>query len=188
MARRRAAAPLIRGRGTAGTIAGRTGAIRPPRVTANLPPMADQPVPLTPSGPPETVLPDEPADVRAALDAALATAGDGDRRAAVSAVVARWPRSLDGWARLGQLARDDVEGYAAFRVGYHRGLDQLRQNGWRGSGYVRWRNPGNRGFLRALEGLRRQAAAIGEADEAERCAQFLLQLDPSWPPPDLDQG
>jgi hypothetical protein len=148
--------------------------------------MADQPVPLTPSGPPETVLPDEPAEARAALEAALT--GDGDRRAAVAAVVARWPRSLDGWARLGQLGRDDVEAYAAFRVGYHRGLDQLRQSGWRGSGYVRWRHAGNRGFLRALDGLRRQATAIGEGDEAERCALFLTQLDPSWPPPDLDQA
>ena len=46
----------------------------------------------------------------------------------------RWPRFLDGWARLGQLARDPVEGYACFRVGYHRGLDRLRQSGWRGSG------------------------------------------------------
>jgi hypothetical protein len=27
------------------------------------------------------------------------------------------------------------------------------------------------------------AAAIGEQDEAERCAQFLLQLDPQGPPP-----
>jgi hypothetical protein len=26
------------------------------------------------------------------------------------------------------------------------------------------------------------AAAIGEEDEAERCALFLRQLDPGWPP------
>ena len=64
-----------------------------------------------------------------------------------------------------QLARDDVEAYACFRVGYHRGLDRLRQSGWRGSGYVRWDHETNRGFLRALDGLRRAAAAIGEADE-----------------------
>ena len=95
-------------------------------------------------------------------------------------MVARWPRFLDGWARLGQLGRDDVEAYACFRVGYHRGLDRLRQSGWRGSGYVRWRHETNRGFLRALDGLRRMAAAIGETDEAERCAQFIGQLDPGW--------
>jgi hypothetical protein len=30
--------------------------------------------------------------------------------------------------------------------------------------------------------LQRIAAAIGEEDEADRCLQFLYQLDPSWPP------
>jgi hypothetical protein len=136
------------------------------------------PVNLTPSGPPETVLDAEPEEARAGLEAALAL-DDEHRRAAVSAVVARFPRFLDGWARLGELARDDVEGYACFRVGYHRGLDRLRQSGWRGSGYVRWHHETNQGFLRALQGLRRQAAAIGEDDEAERCRHFLAQLDPS---------
>lgn len=135
--------------------------------------MTDAPVHLTPSGPPETVLPAEGDDVLAALDAA------GDDRAAVAAVAAAHPRSLLAWARLGELARDDIEAYAAFRVGYHRGLDTLRANGWRGSGYVRWQHETNRGFLRALQGLQRQAAAIGETDEAERCALFLAQLDPS---------
>ena len=73
-----------------------------------------------------------------------------------------------------------MESYAYFRVGYHRGLDALRGAGWRGSGYVRWRHPSNRGFLRALDGLRARAAEIGEADEADRCDQFLHQLDPEW--------
>jgi hypothetical protein len=70
-------------------------------------------------------------------------------------------------------------------VGYHRGLDRLRASGWRGSGYVRWAHPTNRGFLRSLAGLERMAAAIGERDEQERCALFLRQLDPSWPPSEL---
>jgi hypothetical protein len=104
----------------------------------------------------------------------------------VAAVVADHPRFLDAWARLGELGRDEVERYAAYRVGYHRGLDRLRANGWRGSGYVRWQHPENRGFLRALHGLATTAAAIGEADEAERCELFLRQLDPAWPPVDLD--
>ncbi|MGI8796009.1 MAG: DUF3151 family protein [Acidimicrobiia bacterium] len=136
------------------------------------------PVSLT-GGVPETVLEPEPADALVALDSALAELVDA-RRAAVATVVARWPRFLDGWARLGELARDDVEAYACFRVGYHRGLDRLRQSGWRGSGYVRWAHETNRGFLRALDGLRTSAAAIGEADEEQRCAEFLHQLEPDW--------
>ena len=130
-------------------------------------------------GLPETVLDPEPADSLAALRDALAQPV-ASRRDAVSAVVARWPRFLDGWAQLGALARDDVEAYACFRVGYHRGLDRLRQSGWRGSGYVRWSNETNRGFLRALDGLRGAAAAIGESEEEQRCDEFLHQLDPGW--------
>jgi len=143
--------------------------------------MTDRPVNLSTAGPPETVLDPEPAEALAALDDALAVPVD-EQRAAVAAVVARWPRFLDGWAQLGLLGRDDVECYAYHRVGYHRGLDRLRASGWRGSGYVRWRHEENRGFLRALDGLRASAESIGERDEAERCAQFLRQLDPEWPP------
>ncbi len=139
-----------------------------------------QNVNLSPSGPPETVLDREPDDALARLAAADGLDGE-DRRAAVSGVVADHPRCLLAWARLGELARDDVEAYAAFRVGYHRGLDRLRANGWRGTGYVRWDHPENQGFLRSLDGLRATAAVIGEHDEAERCEQFLHQLDPSAP-------
>ena len=147
--------------------------------------MSDRPVSFTPSGPPETVLDAEPATALDGLQAALSAPVES-RRDLIAAVVAAHPRFLDGWARLGQSARDDVEAYAAFRVGYHRGLDRLRANGWRGSGYVRWRHEENRGFLRALAGLQREAQAIGEHDESERCALFLRQLDPAWPPADLD--
>ncbi len=137
-----------------------------------------QQVNLSASGPPETVLDSEPADALARLEQATAL-DEGSRREAVAAVVADHPRCLLAWALLGENARDEVEAYAAFRVGYHRGLDRLRANGWRGSGYVRWSHPENQGFLRALDGLRRMAEAIGETDEAERCEQFLAQLDPS---------
>jgi hypothetical protein len=139
----------------------------------------DQPIPLSTQGIPQTVLDPEPADAVERLAEALSLP-DPARRDAVAAVVARWPRFLDGWARLGQLARDPVEAYAYFRVGYHRGLDRLRQSGWRGSGYVRWEHATNRGFLRALDGLRASAAAIGERDEEARCAEFLHQLEPAW--------
>jgi hypothetical protein len=142
-------------------------------------------VTLTTSGPPETVLDPEPPEAVAALADARTLAAE-DQRDAVAAVVAGWPRCLEAWADLGDLARDVVEAYAAYRVGYHRGLDRLRANGWRGSGYVRWRHPSNRGFLRALSGLQQSAASIGEDDEADRCALFLRQLDPEWPPAELD--
>jgi hypothetical protein len=134
------------------------------------------------TGLPATVLPEAELEARTALAEAL-TADDADRRDAIAAVVARYPRFLEGWAALGDAGRDEVERYAAYRVGYHRGLDALRANGWRGSGYVRWSEPSNHGFLRSLAGLGATAAAIGEQDEAERCAQFLLQLDPQGPPP-----
>jgi len=142
--------------------------------------MSDAPVQLTPSGPPQTVLTPEPPEVLAALADALDSA-EVERRDRVAEVVAANPRFLDGWAQLGRLARDDVEAYACFRVGYHRGLDRLRASGWRGSGYVRWEHETNRGFLRALEGLRAAAAAIGEVDEEERCRHFLYQCDPTLP-------
>ncbi|MDH3294845.1 MAG: DUF3151 domain-containing protein, partial [Acidimicrobiia bacterium] len=91
---------------------------------------------------------------------------ESERREAVAAVVADHPSSLQAWARLGQLGRDTVESYAAYRVGYHRGLDRLRQSGWRGTGMVRWEHESNRGFLRSLHGLASMAASIGEVEEA----------------------
>src|SRR5439155_18778650 len=127
---------------------------------------------------PSMVLDTEPAAALEALEDALSQP-EAARRDAIAAVCARWPRFLDAWVYLGDAAGDDVEAYACYRVAYHRGLDRLRANGWRGSGYVRWADPPNRGFLRGLQGLGRAAGRIGEQDEAERCAQFLVQLDPS---------
>lgn len=129
-----------------------------------------------------TVLPQAEPDVRAALDEA--TGADGaSRRDAIAAVVAANPKTLQAWAALGHAGRDTIERYAAYRIGYHRGLDALRAHGWRGSGYVRWSEPSNRGFLECLAGLAEMANAIGETDEAERCQLFLSQLDPDrWPP------
>lgn len=95
-------------------------------------------------------------------------------------VAASFPRFMDAWAELGGLGRDEVESYAYYRVGYHRGLDALRGAGWRGVGQVRGEDPSNLGFLRCLEGLQQSAAALGESDEETRCADFLRQLDPTW--------
>ena len=136
---------------------------------------------MHPSGPPRTVLPAESATIDAQLSRALSVPLN-ERRSEVARVVAASPRSLNGWAALGSLGRDEIERYAFYRVGYHRGLDALWANGWRGSGYVRWVDEANRGFLRCLVGLQRTAAAIGENDEAERIALFIQQLDPTGIP------
>jgi hypothetical protein len=131
------------------------------------------------SGSPETVLEPLSPDVAEALDNALALP-EAERRAAVSGVAASDPGCLQAWATLAELAEAPIDRYAFARVGYHRGLDSLRAAGWRGSGYVRWRHESNRGFLRSLHALELAAAAIGETDEAQRCALFLRQLDPEW--------
>src|SRR5450432_2073071 len=131
------------------------------------------------SGSPETVLDPISAELDEALRAAIALP-PAERRAAGSAVAAQDPRCLQAWATLAELADTDIDRYAFARVGYHRGLDALRAAGWRGSGYVRWRHESNRGFLRSLHALEQAAEAIGEVDEAQRCALFLRQLDPEW--------
>ena len=129
-------------------------------------------------GPADMCLPIVDTTLSAALDAAL-NQNDRDRRAAVVQVVASNPTFLDGWAWLGALGRDTMDSYMAYRVGYHRGLDALRGNGWKGSGYVRWAHLPNRGFLKCLDGLAKTSRLIGDNAEAVRCEQFLLQLDPS---------
>ncbi len=143
--------------------------------------MSDQSIQMS-SGLPTTVLPESDPVERDELAQALS---GSDPAAAIAVVIAGNPRSLDGWAAFGDHCPDVMSRYAAYRVGYHRGLDALRANGWRGSGYVRWAAPGNRGFLRSLLGLHLMADSIGEVDEAERCAQFLLQLDPGGVPADV---
>jgi hypothetical protein len=141
--------------------------------------MTDRPVNLYSSGPPETVIDPEPAEAIAALTEAESAA---DPIAAIGSVCTQWPTFLAGWASLGDAVAEPALKYAAYRTGYHRGLDKLRASGWRGSGYVRWQHEANRGFLRALAGLQATAAVIGESAEDERCAIFLRQLDPEWPP------
>lgn len=104
--------------------------------------------------------------------------------AGLAEVAARHPGCLAAWAALGEAALTadrPVDAYAYFRVGYHRGLDRIRQAGWRGRGRVPWSHEPNRGFLRSLGGLGRAAAVISETGEAERCRAFLEQLAPDAP-------
>lgn len=132
------------------------------------------------SGSGETVLPPPDPEASAATTAAMQRPPD-ERRAALSAVAERWPRHLEAWAALAEIATPDADRYAFARVGYHRGLDALRAAGWRGSGFVRWSHPENHGFLRSLAALQAVADDIGEGDEADRCRLFLRQLDPDRP-------
>jgi len=134
------------------------------------------------AGPADTRLPAEP-EAAAALNAA-ASATDGALNAAdgVKRVAGRFPSYSAAWAALAERAYadgDPVTAYAFARTGYHRGLDQLRRAGWRGNGPVPWEHEPNRGFLRSLHMLGLSAAAIGERDEAARCAQFLRDSSPA---------
>ena len=123
------------------------------------------------AGPPPTHLPEDPA----------ATELDGG--AAPADVVRRHPESPFAWAALAESAAeqgaDDVTVYAYARVGYHRSLDMLRRNGWKGHGPVPWEHEPNRGFLRSLAALARAADGIGDTSEAERCADFLRDSSPT---------
>ncbi|MER7720081.1 DUF3151 domain-containing protein [Streptomyces flaveolus] len=99
-----------------------------------------------------------------------------------SEVAARFPASSLAWAQLADdafQAGRTVESYAYARTGYHRGLDSLRRNGWRGHGPVPWEHEPNRGFLRSLHALARAAQVIGETEEYERCSQFLKDSSPT---------
>ena len=123
------------------------------------------------AGPPPTHLPQDPA--QAEVDAGAAPVD----------VVRRHPDSPAAWAALAAAAvdfsADDVTVYAYSRVGYHRSLDLLRRNGWKGHGPVPWEHEPNRGFLRCLALLAQSAKAIGETHEWERCSEFLRDSSPT---------
>ncbi|SFJ25387.1 DUF3151 domain-containing protein [Nocardioides psychrotolerans] len=122
------------------------------------------------AGPPPTHLPVDPAT------AELEGSTPAD-------VVRRHPASPSAWAALATEARDggadDVTVYAFARVGYHRSLDNLRRNGWKGHGPVPWEHTPNRGFLTCLALLALSARAIGETPEWERCSEFLRDSSPA---------
>ena len=123
------------------------------------------------AGPPPTHLPADPA-------ASVLAAGTSPADA-----VRRHPESPTAWTALAEAAiasgADDVTVYAYARVGYHRSLDLLRRNGWKGHGPVPWEHEPNRGFLRCLALLAQAASRIGEAGEAQRCADFLRDSSPT---------
>ncbi len=106
-------------------------------------------------------------------------------------VAAAHPTASIAWAQLaedalgrahdsseGVVSADVIAAYAFARTGYHRGLDLLRRNGWKGFGPVPWSHEPNRGFLRAVGALARAAQIIGESDEYARCLDLLEDCDP----------
>ncbi|QXG77535.1 DUF3151 domain-containing protein [Modestobacter sp. L9-4] len=120
--------------------------------------------------PPATLL---PVDVGTALLAAGTDPAE---------VAAAHPTSSAAWAALAEAALEGgrtIEAYAYARTGYHRGLDALRRNGWKGFGPVPFSHEPNRGFLRCVTVLAKAAGAIGEVDEEARCLQLLADSDPS---------
>jgi hypothetical protein len=113
------------------------------------------------------------------VDPAVARLEAGDDP---TAVAAEFPASSAAWATLAEAALaagQPVQAYAYARTGYHRGLDALRRARWGGTGPIPWSHEPNRGFLRALHALQLAATAIGETDEAQRCATFLADSDPA---------
>jgi hypothetical protein len=122
-------------------------------------------------GPNPTLLPGDP-EAEAALNADESPA----------AVAAAHPSASVAWAALAEDALADdkaITAYAYARTGYHRGLDQLRRNGWKGFGPVPYSHDANRGFLRCVAALARAADDIGETDEQARCLDLLDDCDPA---------
>lgn len=101
------------------------------------------------------------------------------------------PASPLGWATLAEQAfaqLDDatdstdpaaVVAYAFARTGYHRSLDRLRANGWKGHGPVPFDHVPNQGVLRSIAILAKLSALINDTQEYERCRTMLIDADPS---------
>ncbi len=109
-------------------------------------------------------------------EAALADGVDPAR------VAAENPAASVAWAQLAEdalAAGQTITAYAYARTGYHRGLDLLRRNGWKGFGPVPYGHEPNRGFLRCVAVLATAAREIDEQDEYARCLDLLEDCDPT---------
>lgn len=148
--------------------------------------VTDSPLRLVPSTPVATVTahaghPPTPPPTLLPVDPVTALLDPTPTHDELLVIVAGHLASSAAWAALAEndyAAGRFVDAYAAARTGYHRGLDQLRRNGWRGAGPVPWSHAPNRGWLRAVALLGRAAGALDEQDEAERCADLLTASDP----------
>ena len=127
---------------------------------------------------PEVRLPKE-------LASAVAVESSAQSRESLEAAVSANLKDSGAWAALAEVLLAEgqpVQAYACARTGYHRGLDALRGNGWRGTGPVPWDHVPNRGVLRAIGALVQTARALGEDDEVVRCLNLLHDCDPAAAP------
>ena len=124
---------------------------------------------------PKTRLPEELASNITADDA-------GASIDALEKLVAADLKDSGAWAALALRLvemEEPVKAYACARTGYHRGLDALRANGWRGTGPVPWDHEPNQGVLRAIGALVVTAKLLGEDEEVIRCLNLLHDCDPA---------
>lgn len=127
---------------------------------------------------PEVRLPEELASV-------VAVESSAQSRESLEAAVSANLKDSGAWAALAEVLLAEgqpVQAYACARTGYHRGLDALRGNGWRGTGPVPWDHVPNRGVLRAIGALVQTARALGEDGEVVRCLNLLHDCDPAAAP------
>ncbi len=124
---------------------------------------------------PEVRLPEE-------LKSAVTADDAGSDMESLGRIATANPKDSGAWAALAvrHLENNEpVNAYACARTGYHRGLDALRSNGWKGTGPVPWDHAPNKGVLRAIGSLAVAAKAIGEDDEYIRCLNLLNDCDPT---------
>ena len=125
---------------------------------------------------PEVRLPQE-------LASSIPIEGAAESRESLEAAVSENLKDSGAWAALAEVLLAEgqsVQAYACARTGYHRGLDALRGNGWRGTGPVPWDHEPNQGVLRAIGALVQTARALGEDDEVVRCLNLLHDCDPAF--------
>ena len=110
-----------------------------------------------------------------------------DSTSDLAAGIVAHPDSPLLWALLAEQELKQQEGaepaafitaYAYARTGYHRSLDRLRANGWKGWGPVPANHAPNRGVLKAIAMLALASKAIGDTGEYDRCRQMLSDADP----------
>ncbi|OHF37044.1 DUF3151 domain-containing protein [Corynebacterium sp. HMSC074A01] len=117
--------------------------------------------------PPPLHLPEDPAHGKDLLDRETALAH---------------PDSPAVWAARAEAELDSGDvlvAYAYARTGYHRSLDRLRANGWKGWGPVPASHEANKPVLKAIAMLALASKAIGDDAEYDRCRQMLSDADPA---------